>query len=210
MSFTYADAINSGLKTELMTVVIQPPPPAPPIIPTVLSGGYKLCSTVDGNGNFNGYEFKVTQNYLTADSISGEFISTEEFMKFAEDLKDSGATLNLVDDFVDNGDVYRYTAGEAQAEGLIRAFMRSKTTFEGRFEISEGVITIYQKRFPFQYKWYPYGAFTTANELINFLNKCWECLQTIDSPTTYSKVQRAWLRKNQRYLEKFYPIKRLK
>ena len=100
MSFTYADAINSGLKTELMTVVIQPPPPAPPIISTVLSGSYKLCSTVDGDGKFNGYKFEVTQDYLTADSISGEFISTEEFMKFAEDLKDSGATLNLVDDFV--------------------------------------------------------------------------------------------------------------
>lgn len=60
MSFTYADAINTGLKTELMTVVVQPAPPAPPIIPTVLSGSYRLGTTVDNNGEFNGYAFEVT------------------------------------------------------------------------------------------------------------------------------------------------------
>ena len=198
---TYADAINAGLKTELMTVVVQPDPPAPPIIPTVLSGSYKLASTKDSKGNFNGYEFKVTQDYLTADSISGEFISTEEFMKFAEDLKNSGATLKLVDDF--SGSAYKFTAANARAQGLIYSVRQLHTTIEGRFEISEGVITIYQKPFKLMNP-ERRCAFTTAQELIKFLNDCWEDLQKFD------KVQRMWARKNQRYLERFYPIKFLK
>ena len=199
---TYADAINAGLKTELMTVVIQPDPPAPPITPTVLSGSYKL-STKEKSGKFCGYEFKINQDYLTANSISGKFITTEEFMKFAKDLKDSGATLQLVDDFV--GTVTKHTAGNAIAQGLIYGIREGDTTVEGRFEISEGVITIYQKPFKLVNKsGFTYGAFINANELIDFLNDCWEDLQKFD------KVQRMWARKNNRYLDRFYPVKFLK
>ena len=199
---TYADAINAGLKTELMTVVIQPDPPAPPIIPTVLSGSYKL-STKENSGKFCGYEFKINQDYLTANSISGTFVSTEEFMKFAKDLKDSGATLQLVDDFV--GTVKKHTAGNAIAQGLIYDIREGDTTVEGRFEISEGVITIYQKPFKLVHESsVTYGAFINANELLTFLNDCWEDLQKFD------KVQRMWARKNNRYLDRFYPVKFLK
>ena len=196
---TYADAINAGLKTELMTVVIQPDPPAPPIIPTVLSGSYRF-GTREKDGKFWGYEFKINQDYLTANSISGTFVSTEEFMKFAKDLKDSGATLQLVDDFV--GTVTKHTAGNAIAQGLIYDIREGDTTVEGRFEISEGVITIYQKPFKLVHESsVTYGAFINANELLTFLNDCWEDLQKFD------KVQRMWARKNNRYLDRFYPIK---
>lgn len=198
--FTYKDAINAGLKTELMTVVIQPPPPDPPIIPTVLSGTYEMSGVKDSKMKFCGYEFKVNQDYLSAISISGRFRYTEEFMKFAEDLKDSGATLNLVDDFV--GTVTKYAAPIAKANGLFYSLRREKTKIEGRFEISEGVITIYQK--PFQFEDLSYGAFTTADDLIDFCSEFWKELNTFD------KVQRMWARKNNRYLDRFYPAKFLK
>ena len=201
---TYADAINAGLKTELMTVVIQPDPPAPPITPTVLSGSYRF-GTREKSGKFCGYEFKINQDYLTANSISGTFVSTEEFMKFAKDLRDSGATLQLVDDFSGvpaTASVTKHTAGNAIAQGLIYDIREGDTTVEGRFEISEGVITIYQKPFKLVNKsGFTYGAFINANELIDFLNDCWEDLQKFD------RVQRMWARKNNRYLDRFYPIK---
>ena len=199
---TYADAINAGLKTELMTVVIQPDPPAPSIMPTVLSGSYRF-GTREKDGKFCGYEFKINQDELTASSISGKFITTEEFMKFAKDLKDSGATLKLVDDFV--GTVKKHTAGNAIAQGLIFDIREGDTTVEGRFEIFEGVITIYQKPFKLVHESsVTYGAFINANELLTFLNDCWEDLQKFD------KVQRMWARKNNRYFDRFYPVKFLK
>lgn len=198
-TFTYADAINAGLKTELMTVVI-PPDTDTVVTPTVLSGTYEMTGVADSRGKFCGYEFKVKQDYLTADSISGRFRDTEEFLKFADDLKDSGATLNLVDDFV--GSVTKYAASIAKAKGLFYSLRREKTTIEGRFEISEGVITIYQK--PFQFEDLSYGAFTTADDLIDFCSEFWKDLQTFD------QVKRMWARKNSRYLDRFYPIKILK
>lgn len=125
----------------------------------------------------------------------------ENFLKFAEDLKDSGATLQLIDDFV--GYVPKYTAELAQSHGLIYDIRNGGTTIEGRFEISEGVITIYQKPF-FLKRDNHEGAFTTAEELKKFCEDCWDDLQTFD------QVKRMWARKNNRYLDRFYPIKILK
>lgn len=193
MSFTYADAINAGLKTELMTVVVQP---APPIIPTVLSGNYKLGTTVDGNGEFNGYAFEVTQNYLNANSISGIFSDTEEFLKFAKDLKDSGATLQL------DGIVGTYTAQQAIDDKLIFDVREGNTTIEGSFEISEGVIKISQNTFTFADG--SQGAFSSADELISFVEKCFADLKEFD------QVQRMWMRRKSRHLAQFSPIKFLK
>lgn len=199
--FTYADAINAGLKTELMTVVILPDTDTV-ITPTVLSGTYKLGTTDDNNGKFNGYALIVNQDPLTATSISGEFIDTENFLDFAKDLKDSGATLQLVDDFSES--VTKFTAPNAKAQGLIYDIRHGDTTVEGRFEISEGVITIYQKPFKLIHEGgFTYGAFSTADDLIEFVEKCLEDLKMFD------QVKRMWFRKPYRYLERFSGIARL-
>ena len=66
--FSAMDAVNAGLVTELMTVVIQPSDPEePPIIPTKLSGTYKLERRLE-SGSFTGYQFVVIQDYLNAES----------------------------------------------------------------------------------------------------------------------------------------------
>ena len=189
---TYADAINAGLKTELMT-------PAPDTDTAVakMTGTYRMGAKYDGKGKFRGYEIEVVQDYLTAVSISGTFDSTEEFLKFADDLYktlySSGGTLQLVDDCV--GYVPKCTAKLAQSYGLIYDIRNGGTTIEGRFEISEGVITIYQKPFFLKIDNHE-GAFTTAEELKKFCEDCWKDLKS------YDQVRRMWVRKNSRYIRR--------
>lgn len=192
-TFTYADAINSGLKTELMTVA-EPPDTDTVITPTVLSGSYRLGTTKDNDGKFSGYALTVNQDPLTATSISGEFIDTDNFLDFAKDLKDSGATLQL------DGIVGTYTAQQAIDENLIYDVRSEVTTIEGSFEISEGVIKIQQNVFTFGNG--NQGAFATADDLITFGEKCLEDLRTFD------QVKRMWTRNSYRYLPRIFHRKR--
>ena len=200
MSFTYADAINAGLKTELMTVAV-PPDTDTVVTPAVLSGSYKLGTTQGNNGKFTGYAFTVTQNLSNATSISGEFIDTENFLEFAKDLRDSGATLKLVDDFTET--VTKHTAANAKSQGLIYDIRHGETSVEGSFEISEGVIIVYQKPFKLMHEGgFSYGAFATVNDLITFLEECMEDLKMFD------QVKRMWKRNPYRYLPKIFQRRR--
>ena len=176
-NFTAQQAINAGLLTELMTVIIQPLPPEPPIIPTKLTGSYKLSTTQDSSGKFNGYAFKVNQDYLSAKSISGYFVDTEEIIKFGDSLKNAGATLNLIDDF--SGSVQKYSAQQAIDNKLIFNVRDGTTEITGRFENSEGVVDIYQKPFKIG-KSLTSGAFTTANGLFKFIEKSLADLRFFD------------------------------
>ena len=196
--FTYADAINAGLKTELMTEVI-PPDTDTVVTPAVLSGDYKLATTKNSNEKFTGYAFRVTQNLSNATSISGEFISTEDFLEFAKDLKDSGATLQLEDDY--SGTMLKFTAAIAIAQGLIFRIRSGETEVKGSFEISEGVIKIFQQ--PFSLKQGSNFGFTTADELITFLERCLKDLKMFD------QVKRMWNRNSYRYLLKIFQRRRL-
>lgn len=196
--FTYADAINAGLKTELMTEVI-PPDTDTVVTPAVLSGTYRLGTTKNSNEKFTGYAFRVTQNLSNATSISGEFISTEDFLEFAKDLKDSGATLQLEDDY--SGTMLKFTAAIAIAQGLIFRIRSGETEVKGSFEISEGVIKIFQQ--PFSLKQGSNFGFTTADELITFLERCLKDLKMFD------QVKRMWNRNSYRYLLKIFQRRRL-
>ena len=166
--FTAQQAINAGLLTELMTIAVQPQPPLPPIIPTKMTGNYKLSATADSKGKFNGYAFVINQNYLKANTLSGTFTDTEEVVKFGDSLKNAGAKLNLVDDFTMN--VKKYSSKSAIADKLIFNVREGSTTIEGRYEISEGVVTIFQKEFKIG-KGLSFGAFSTANDLFKFVEE---------------------------------------
>ena len=183
---TSQEAVDAGLVTELMTVV------TPPIIPTKLSGTYKLSDTKDFSGEFSGYSFVINQNPLVAASISGTFDSTEELVKFGNELKDAGATFNLVDDFA--GAATHYTAGGAIDAGLIFDVRYSRTTIEGSFEISEGVVTIKQKNFLVGGT--SSGAFQTADDLFAFIEKC------LDDLNFYDQVQKMYSRQGYVYAGK--------
>ena len=167
---TSEQAVNAGLVTELMTVVIQPSDPEePPIIPTKLSGTYKLERRLE-SGSFAGYQFVVNQDYLNAESISGIFDSTEDFLKFGEEMKNAGVNVNFLDDF--SGSVPKYDADEAIDKKLIDAVQDGLTTLQGSFEVSEGVATFKQKSFSL----YPIagstvGAFKNIDELAKMIEK---------------------------------------
>ncbi len=167
---TSEQAVNAGLVTELMTVVIQPSDPEePPIIPTKLSGTYKLERKIV-DSKFAGYQFVVSQNYLNANSISGTFDSTEEIMKFGEEMETAGVQVNFLDDF--SGGVPKYSADEATDKKLVDAVQDGLTTLQGSFEVSEGVATFKQKSFSL----YPIagstvGAFKNINELAKMIKK---------------------------------------
>lgn len=185
--FTSAQAINAGLKIELMT-----PAPDTDTAVAMATGNYKLAMTEDDDGEFTGYALKVDQDYLSAMSISGYFQDTDEFLKFAKDLKDSGATLQLIDDFT--GSVTKYTAKSATDNKLIYEIRSGKSTITGRYEISEGVIKIYQKSFKIGEG---RGAFINADELIEFVEKCLEDLRFNDG------VKRMWARRSYRHFAGF-------
>lgn len=175
-----SEAISAGLLTELMTVVIQPEDPeAEPIIPAKLEGRYKL-SSAEKEGDFAGYELVISQTSLTASSISGEFEGTNEFIKFMKELQDAGATLKI-----ESTGAKKYTSKEAIDNKLTFDVRYSKTTIEGEFEVSEGVVTIKQKVFLIQGK--P-GEFATAQDLFKFIEKCLEELKIFD------EVKKMWTR----------------
>ena len=113
--FNASQAIAAGLLTELMTKVVQPEDPEePPIIPSKLSGTYKLGAT-ETEGKFSGYAFELKQESLEAQSISGEFENTEELLSFCKELQNSGATLELEE----VGGVQKYSVQQAIDNNLI-------------------------------------------------------------------------------------------
>ena len=134
--FTAEQAINAGLLTELMTVVTDEE-----ITPTKFTGSYK----VERKENSFGYRFIIDQDYLNAKSISGTFESTEEIMKFGEEMKSAGVTVNFVDDV--SGNVIKLTADEAIKRDLIFYVRDGLTSLQGSFEVTEGVATFKQKAF---------------------------------------------------------------
>jgi len=169
-TFTAEQAIQAGLIQELMEVVIQPSDPEEPqIIPTKLSGTYKLERKLI-DSKFAGYEFKINQDYLNAESISGTFESREEIQKFGEEMKSAGVTVNFLDDF--SGNVTKLTADEAIEKKLIDAVQDGLTSLQGSFEVSEGVATFKQKSFSlYPIAGFTVGAFTTIDELSKMIEK---------------------------------------
>ena len=196
---TANQAVRAGLVSELMTVVVQPPPPAPAIIPTKLSGSYQLGEILDA-GNFMGYEFVVKQEYLNANSISGKFDNTEEFLKFADELKNAGINIQLQDDFT--GIVRKYTANEAINDRLIFGIRYGKTEVQGSFEVSEGVAKIKQQPFRIGKNFDKAGAFKTANDLFEFIEKCLEDLNFFDQVQKMYTRQGYELKRNEDYSER--------
>ena len=186
---TSEQAINAGLLTELMTVVEQPTDPeAEPIIPSKLTGKYKLSTTKSG-GNFTGYAFVVNQTSLTAETIGGEFESTDEMTAFIGELKNSGASFELED-----SSVTKYSADDAIKQKLIFNVRGGKTTIEGSFEVSEGVVKISQT--PFIIGESSLGIFRTAEDLLDFIEKCMEDLKT------YNQVQKMYTRQGYAFKDK--------
>ena len=200
MSFTSAQAIRAGLLTELMTVVVQPPPSDLPIIPTKFTGTYQFSEVRNTSGKFIGYELKINQDYLSADSISGYFENTEEILIFCDNLKNAGVRIRLEDDF--SGHVTKYSAKEAKDERLIFAVRYGKTSVQGSFEISEGVATIKQKPFKLGKKFDKIGAFKTASDLFTFIKECFEDLKFFDEVKRMFSRQGYALKNNEDYSER--------
>ena len=164
-----------------MTVVEQPTDPeAEPIVPSKLTGKYKL-STTRSDGRFTGYAFVVSQTTLTAETISGEFESTDEMTAFVGELKNAGASFEI-----EESSAKKYSAEEAIKEKLIFNVRGGKTTIEGSFEVSEGVVKISQT--PFIIGESSLGIFQTAEDLLDFIEKCMEDLKT------YDQVQKMYTR----------------
>ena len=193
--FTAEQAIQAGLITELMTVATDEE-----ITPTKFTGSYKLERKLS-SGSFAGYQFVVNQDYLNAKSISGTFESTEEIMKFGEEMKNAGVTVNFVDDF--SGSVPKLTADEAIAKKLIDAVQDGLTSLQGSFEVSEGVATFKQKSFSL----YPVagstiGAFTNIDELAKMIEKfLW--LDSLKPAERTENVRRDLNRNNLGYTQAF-------
>ena len=196
---TAEQAINAGLLTELMTVVIQPIPPLPQITPTKMTGSYKLSTTENNKGKFNGYAFVVNQDYINAKSISGKFTDTEEFLKFGDSLRNAGIKIKLIDDFT--GNVKKYSCQKAITDKLIFNVREGSTAIEGRFEISEGVVTVYQKEFKIG-KGLSLGAFNTANDLFKFIEESLKDLRFYDEVKKMYSRQGYELKENVNYNER--------
>ena len=198
--FTAEQAINAGLVTELMTEIIQPLPPEEPITPTKFSGSYKLERKLI-EGNFAGYELAINQDYLNAESISGTFSSTEEIIKFGEEMKNAGVTVNFLDDF--SGSVLKLTADIAIEKDLITNVQEGLTSLQGSFEVSEGVATFKQK--PFKIKIgnsLVDGAFLNIDELSKMIEKfLW--LDSLKPAERNETVRKDLNRNNLNYTQKF-------
>ena len=138
---TSEQAVNAGLVTELMTVVIQPSDPEEPrIIPPKFFGTYKL----ERKFGSPGYEFIVNQNFSHVESVSETFDNFEEMQKFGEEMKTAGVAVNFVDDYAN---ILRITGDEAIKRDLIFHVDDRETDLQGSFEVSEGVAAFKQKAF---------------------------------------------------------------
>ena len=174
---TAEQAISAGLLTELMTVVEQPEDPeAEPIIPPKLECEYKLSDARNENGKFKGYALEVKQKSLKAQSINDIFYTTEEIIKFGEELQNAGAKMEFDEESLPSG-VQKYTAKEAIEKNTIFNVRYSKTKVEGSFEVSEGVIKIKQNPFLIDGN---SGIFATPEDLIKFTEKCLDDLRFFD------------------------------
>ena len=196
--FTAEQAINAGLITELMEVVTDEE-----TTPTKFTGSYK----VERKENSSGYQFIIDQDYLNAKSISGTFESTEEIMKFGEEMKSAGVQVNFVDDV--SGNLIKLTADEAIKRDLIFYVRDDLTSLQGSFEVTEGVATFKQKAF--LVKSNPdsttdlkiNAVFTNIDELAKMIEKFLWIDSLVESATLNETVRRDLSRNNLGYTQAF-------